>query len=461
MTALHDPRSQKLFPALPEATLEELAANGEVLDLPDGAELFREGQRDYPFYAVLEGEVQVVKRFGQETRLLANHSRGHFAGEISMLTGAEAIATGLAHGPVRVVRMSSERFREFAASDCPSAKMVLQAMAGRTKDVEAQTRQQDKLAALGKLSAGLAHELNNPASAARRNAQQLGEAFARLEERALAHDTRFPPEARAVVSRLASEAAFPPLDSLERSDREETLAEWLEEFAADQAWDLAPALTAAGYTVEGLRDLSGEPWAAAAAEWLAASAEARQLARDLEESTRRISELVAAMKDYTYMDRSDFQDTRVQQGLESTLRVFASRFREARIEVTRQFAPDLPAICAHPGELNQVWTNLIDNAVDAMEGGGRLTVSTRPGEGKGVVVEISDTGAGIPADVQERIFDPFFTTKPVGEGTGLGLDIVYRIVSTRHGGTIRVDSQPGRTTFTVTLPPNPPKENSE
>ena len=462
---LHDPREKALFPELPAEVVEELPKYGEVLELSDGAVLFREGDRDYPFYAVLDGRVRITKRIGAELQTLAIHHRGEFAGEISMLPGGPAIATGTALGPARVVRIGNAEFRHFAGSDAPLARVVLSAMAARSKDVEAQSRQQDKLVALGRLSAGLAHELNNPAAAAKRAAQMLRDALEDLRVQSIRYDCRFSAEQRELLQRIEAELRSPEnvsalLDAVERSDREEELAAWLAAHDLPDAWELAPTLTEAGFTTACLDSMAAGlhgPALAGAIGWLEKSLRAANLAAELHSATSRISELVAAMKEYTYMDRGDLQDTDVHRGLESTLVMFTPRLKKSAVKVERRYATDLPVLCAHPGELNQVWTNLIDNALDAMDDRGTLTIATRR-EVDGIAVEIGDTGPGIPPEIRARIFEPFFTTKAVGKGTGLGLDIVYRIVRARHGGSVQVTSVPGDTRFEVRLPLKPPKE---
>lgn len=253
---------------------------------------------------------------------------------------------------------------------------------------------------------------------------------------------------------LRQEASDPEtMTPLDRSDREEALAEWLEENGIENAWDLAPGLVTAGMTRECVDDVSGKlapKTLAAALTWFEADLTTNQLTRELEASASRISELVKAMKEYTYMDQARFQEIDIHSGLDSTLKIFAHKFRSG-IEVRREYDRSLPKIAAYGGELNQVWTNLISNAVDAMHGCGVLTVSTRR-EGDSVLVVVADNGPGIPAEVQERIFQPFFTTKAAGQGTGLGLEISRRIVVARHGGEIEVESKPGDTRFTVRLP---------
>ena len=254
------------------------------------------------------------------------------------------------------------------------------------------------------------------------------------------------------------------LDTLERSDREDDLADWLENHGLEDSYKLAPTLVSAGLDTgrlnslaEGPEGLSGEALVGAL-EWLGATLTLATLASEVGQSTGRISELVRAMKEYSHMDKTAMREVDVREGLESTLTILAHKLKKG-IEVEREYAEGLPRICAHGGELNQVWTNIVDNAVDAMGGHGKLKVKVS-GDEEYVLVEIADDGPGIPREVKNRIFEPFFTTKGVGEGTGLGLDIVRRIVA-GHGGEIRVDSGPGQTSFKVRLPVDGPRRGPE
>ncbi|MFL6195069.1 MAG: ATP-binding protein [Thermoanaerobaculia bacterium] len=460
---LHDPNEESLFPRLKGDALERVREQGTEEVLEPGAVLFSEGDENYQFFVVLEGEVRITKRVGSEETVLAVHDPGEFTGEISMLTGGPAIATGRSVGRSRVIRVEPDKFRRLVAECPPVARVVLSAMAGRATDVDAQLRQQEKMAALGKLSAGLAHELNNPAAAAARAADQLRESIRCLQSLVLERERPFNATELQVLSEIQKEALTtiegrggkPQLDPLAQSDLEDTITEWLEEKEVEEPWRMAPVLASAGIGPERLEALSARLGGDVGCilPWIEGVLNLAELLDQIENSTARISELVTSIKQYSYMDQAPEQEIDLHDGLESTLKMLSFKLRKANVEVVREFDRTLPRVCAHGSELNQVWTNLIDNALDAMKdnGGGTLTLRTSQAHGE-ARVEIVDNGSGIPEDVQRRIFEPFYTTKGVGEGSGLGLDIARRIIKVRHKGEIRCESRPGETSFEVRLP---------
>jgi signal transduction histidine kinase len=309
------------------------------------------------------------------------------------------------------------------------------------------------------MAAGLAHELNNPAAAAKRAAADMCDAveilattISRFVHAGVQRDQA---EELAHMQQEALERAAksPPLDTLAAADAEDELTDVLEDLEIPEPWRLVEPLVRARVDaawVERVRELAG-PATTAALEWVAASLTARGLAAELSDSAERMSRLVGAVKSYAYMDRADVVETEIHEGLDTTLVVLGHKLKHTKIAVERDYDRTLPKVLARGSELNQVWTNLLDNAIAALGDNGTITIRTRR-EAECAVVEVSDDGPGIPDDVRDRIFEPFFTTKPVGQGTGLGLDTVRRIIAERHKGTISVDSRPGETTFRVWLP---------
>jgi signal transduction histidine kinase len=331
--------------------------------------------------------------------------------------------------------------------------------------IEGAALQREKLAALGQMSAGLAHELNNPAAAAKRTATLLADALDLMDGAIAAFvESGVERTDAEVFVRLKAEALArakeaPQRDGLAAADAEDEIGDWLEAHGVPDAWQIAEPLAGAGVDTDWLEALEAAagPVLPTAARWVATSLTARSLSDDLRESTDRISGLVKAIKAYTYMDQADLQEIDVHEGIEATLTMLTHKLKHTQIEVERRFAPDLPRVCVYGSELNQVWTNLLDNAIDALGETGTITITTAPWHDSGVEVTIADDGPGIPEDVQRRVFDPFFTTKPVGSGTGLGLDTAQRIVNERHDGDLRLRSRPGETAFTVRLPRSPRK----
>jgi signal transduction histidine kinase len=457
-----------LFEKLSDEQLAWLAERGEVRSYPAGVSVYAAGEPATRLFVLLDGTLSLsVRAGGVEIEMNRTDHRGTYAGAFFAyldLPGMRSYTSSL-----RAV--TGCRFWELPATDFgwalrewfPMATHLLQGFAIQGMATQETVSTRERLVALGTVTAGLTHELNNPAAAAVRATATLHERLAGLwdELAALAHGELAAGQLATLVDlvrqALGGRGELAPLSPLQASDREDELGSWLEEHGVADAWDLTPPLVAAGVDAARLEQVA----ASVPAELLphavgvvAVICEAESLLDELAEAAGRISTLIGAAKQYTQMDRSPLQHLDVHDGLESTLTMLEHKLGTG-VEVVRDYDRSLPKLPAYEGELNQVWTNLIDNAVDAMDGRGRLTVRTRH-DGEYVLVEIGDTGPGIPEPVAAHIFEPFYTTKPVGKGTGLGLDICWRIVVQRHGGDLRVTSSPGDTRFQVLLPTGGP-----
>jgi signal transduction histidine kinase len=438
--------------------LEWLADHFEVRSFEPGETIVSEGSPATHFMVVLEGEFHfrrasepysptLVTRTGQATGLLP-FSR------MKVINGR-----GIAVGRTRIAVMPAANLRELVYRAPSLAQKLVSTMTDRTREIAQSQERTAKMLALGKLSAGLAHELNNPASAVWRSATLMREAQNHRRHEAIALRTQaIAPEAQTVLFRLSDSIAEcgtgANTDALERADLESELADWLH--SKNLPGELAGDLVDAGIRavdLEPLTNVLSPDQARHGLRILVYDHQILCLTMEIEEASRRISDLVAAIKSYSYMDRTPLSDIDVERGIDVTLRMFQHQLKHD-FDVRREFAGNLPAIPANGSELNQIWTNLIDNAISAMNSQANpqktLTVRTAL-EPEYLLVEITDNGPGIPLEIRGRIFEPFFTTKPVGEGTGLGLDIVERIVRS-HQGNIRVDSRPGLTSFQVRLP---------
>ena len=451
-------RRVSLFAHLPEEQLRWIAGRGEEVRFEAGEKIASQGDPADGFYVVLEGATEWTRRASGREVHAVTLGPGEVFAELILLLGASYPTTGRATTGTRLYKLDPGAFWEML-DVCPQVRRdVLRIATERSQIHETVSNQQAKLVSLGTMSAGLAHELNNPAAAASRAAALLAETLKELRKLALAlGEHRLTVEQRALVLGVldaATGGATPSgaLDPLERGDREDELADGLDSLGVEDAFGLAPTFFEAGLDAGRLEEIAvglGPDAAAGVLAWLGAALAAEASAEEIRRSTAQISGLVGAMKEYTYMDETALQQVNIHEGLESTLTVLGHKLKGG-VEVVRDYDEGLPSLWARGDELNQVWTNLVDNAVDAMGGQGHLTVSTHR-EGERAVVEIADDGPGVPQEIEDRIFEPYFTTKGVGEGSGLGLDISRRIVD-GHGGDIRILSEPGDTRFRVRLP---------
>jgi len=456
-------RNLFLFEKLSDEQLQWLAEHGWVIEAPSGATVLAEGAPAELFIVLLSGTITMSRRVGEDdVETIRTHQVGVYAGAMQAYVADPSRQTYTAS--IRVV--SDARFFVLRAEDFawmmhtwfPMAIHLLEGLFLGMRTSAHIIGQRQQLLALVALSAGLTHELNNPAAAAVRATAALRDRVAGMRHKlAMLAKEDVDPRLLSLLVDVQEEAVravpdAPKLTALQESEHEDALNDWLDEHEVQNGWELAPIFVGAGTTPEFLDKVAdGAPPALleAAMRWLAYTLETELLMNEITDSVTRISSLLAAAKQYTNMDRAPHERVDIHAGLKSTLVMLASKLEG--IEVVKDFDRSLPKVPVYAGELNQVWTNLIDNAVDAMDGRGTLTVRTSM-DGDRVRVEIGDTGPGVPEKLRRRIFEPFFTTKPVGQGTGLGLDISYRIVVGRHGGDLTVESRPGDTRFIVRLP---------
>jgi signal transduction histidine kinase len=457
-------RTLFLFERLTDEQIGWIAEHGEVEDYPAGGVVVREGDDATCFYVLLSGTLRMTRMVhGDEVELVRTDQRGVYCGATMFLMGQRGeqryTASGYAVSESSFLSLPAaelgERFRDWF----PMAAHLLEGMFLGRRNTDAVIGSRERLLALGALSAGLTHELNNPAAAAVRATAALRERVAGMRHKlALLARHDIEPDllerlidVQETLVKQVSDA--PKLTAIEQADAEDELTDWLDEHEVADGWDLAAIFVPAGITPASLDDVHtavGGDRLNPALRWLGYAVETETLMGEIEDATTRISTLLSAAKQYSHMDRAPHQWIDVHDGLDSTLVMMSGKIG-AGIRVVKDYDRSLPAIPAYVGELNQVWTNIIHNALAAMGDSGTLTIRTAPATDR-VLVEIGDTGPGIPAGIRDRIFEPFFTTKPVGEGTGLGLDICWRIVVTRHHGDLRVESAPGDTRFQVLLP---------
>jgi len=452
-----------LFEKLNEEQLDRLCREGRV-ELFEPGDVYREGEPATCFFVLLEGTVVMSRRVGaDDVEISRTSQRGVYAGAMqAYLSGPDQT---FYRGSLRVTEPSrffilpAETFAAVLRDWFPMAVHLLEGLFFGSQRTQQRIGQRERLLALGSLSAGLTHELNNPAAAAVRATSALRERVAGMRHKlgliAAGPYARDALETLVdIQERTADQVAkATPLSPLEASDREDALADWFDDHDIAGGWQLAPTFVQAGLDTDWLDQVAAavdEQTLEGAVRWLNYTVETELLMNEIEDSTTRISHLVDAAKQYSQLDRAPYQVADVHELLDSTLMMLSGKMGSG-VKVVKEYDRTLPRIPAYPGELNQVWTNLIDNAVSAMDGEGTLTVRTALDRDQ-LLVEFRDTGAGVPAEIRDRIFDPFFTTKPVGEGTGLGLDISWRIVVNKHHGSLHVQSVPGDSRFQVRLP---------
>jgi len=462
--SVNELRTLFLFEKLTEEQLQWLCERGHVELLEPGT-VYAEGAPATCFYVLLEGTVVLSRRVGADDIEVGRTSmRGAYSGAFTAYLG-DAVPQVYNNSvrvtePTRFFVLDADVFAQLMHDWFPMAVHLLEGLFFGNKNAQQAIGQRERLLALGSLSAGLTHELNNPAAAAVRATATLRERVAGMRHKlGMIAGGKWDRTTLETLIKLQEEAAervpkAVALSPLEASDREDAISDWLEDHGCTEGWMLAPTFVAAGLDVAWLDHIEAtvdpgtlEP----ALRWLNYTVDTELLMNEIEDSTTRISTLVGAAKQYSNMDRAPYQVVDVHELLDSTLLMLSGKF-PAGIEVVKEYDRSLPQVPAYAAELNQVWTNLIDNAVSAMGQSGRLTVRTGQDREDEVFVEFGDTGPGVPEEIRNRIFEPFFTTKPVGEGTGLGLDISWRIVVKKHHGDLSLESSPGDTRFRVRLP---------
>jgi signal transduction histidine kinase len=458
-------RTLFLFEKLTDEQLAWLCSHGHAEILGPGP-VYTEGDPATCFYVLIEGTVVMYRRVGgDDVETNRTSGRGTYCGAFNAyIDGLPQVYNNSVRvpEPSRFFVLDAKDFAKLMHEWFPMAVHLLEGLFFGTRRTQDAIGQRERLLALGSLSAGLTHELNNPAAAAVRATAALRERVAGMRHKlGLIAAGRFTPEILQTLVGVQERAVelvakAPSLSPLEASDREDAITDWLDDRNVSGGWDLAPIFVQAGLDTAWLDHVAAtvdEATLESALRWLGYTVETELLMNEIEDSTTRISTLVGAAKQYSQLDRAPYQVVDVHELLDSTLMMLGGKIPPG-ITIVKEYDRSLPAIPAYAGELNQVWTNLIENAVSAMGGTGKLTVRTGLDQDRGqVYVEFGDTGPGVPAEIKERIFEPFFTTKPVGEGTGLGLDIVSRIIKNARG-QISVASAPGNTRFQIRIPIN-------
>lgn len=448
-----------LFAGLPDDDLRDLSKAITTLRLKKGEMLFEEGDKGVTAYIIDSGEIEILKTSENRQVLLNVLGPGDVFGEIALLDEMPRMAGARAGAETSVLAIEKKTFDELLDRSPSAARSMFDTVVERLRSTEGLLRQSERMAQLGTLTAGVAHELNNPAAAVKRGAAQLADsvesyASSQRELAGLALSSAQLDALSALLSDVAAASrAADEIDPLDHSDIEYELQGWLEGRNVENAWQIGPDLVNAGFTrqkLDSLEETFGAEAAPVVAVLISRSAAVSTLLEEIGQASGQISDIVSSLKTYSFLDQAPVQTINVAEGLDSSLLMLRGKLKQG-IQVHREYDEDVPAIQAFGSELNQVWTNIIDNAADALGGMGEITVRVYNSD-EDVIVEIEDNGPGIPEDIQHRIFDSFFTTKEPGKGTGLGLDISYNIVVHKHRGNITVLSEPGRTCFQITLP---------
>ncbi len=467
MLQIEDLRSVPLLSQLSPEELQWLHESGTEVSFAAGEVIAEQGSAPDGFYIVLEGQTEWMQQVTSERRAHAvTLGVGEIFAELLLILNKPFPVTGKAITAVRLCKLAPAIFWELLHRRPDVMRSVVSVATNRSQMHEAVGQQQAKLISLGTMAAGLAHEMNNPAAAIQRSSQSLSEILKTFSVRSLKLNRwHLMPEQQQTLEKMLAATASPPeesvsLDPLIQSDLEDKVSDWLETQNIEGAWELAPSFVEAGLLVDQLDQVvQSIPREALtdALKWLESAVASQKLLEQIQEGSARLSEVVGSIKRYSYMDSASLQEIDISEGIKDTLAIMSYKLKEERVRVSLDLDPSTPKICAYGADLNQVWTNLIDNAIDALreKAPPDPEIQIRINEELDwIVVEIADNGVGISPNVESRLFEPFFTTKGVGKGTGLGLDICRRIVEGQHKGSIRVESTPGRTQFDIRIPSN-------
>lgn len=452
----------ELFSGLNDDDLARVMDELETVHLNKGEVLFSEGEPGDKAYIIESGELEVVKESSGREVLLAVRGPGEVIGEMALLQDVPRTATVRARSECNLCSLQKKEIDHLLETSLTAARSMFYTVLGRIQSMESMLRQSEHMAQLGTLTAGVAHELNNPAAAIARGTSELQATVQKLgESQSGLGGLGFDDAQQRLLDTLTADAremATQPqtLDALTKSDMEYRIEDWLEEHDVEDPWEYAPTLANIGYDIEKLERLASQfnssDHLTAVIDWLNVNYNIHNLLSEIGQGVSRVTDIVKALKSYSYLDQAPVQSVNIHRGLDDTLLILRSKLKQG-VNVIRDYAEDLPNIEGYGSELNQVWTNIIDNAIDALDGQGDIILRTRYKD-EWIIVDIEDNGPGIPKEIQTRVFDSFFTTKPPGKGTGLGLDISYNIVVQKHRGDIKLDSEPGRTAFQILLPMN-------
>ncbi|HXV59261.1 MAG TPA: ATP-binding protein [Vicinamibacteria bacterium] len=456
--AVDELRGLEIFEGLSDDQLAWFCEHGTGFELESGEHMIERGDPADYMFVVVTGTIDGYEEHGGQWLVVASTGRGKVTGMLPFSRMTHYPRYVVAVEPSQVLFVHKRDFQEMLSVSLEVGQRLVASMSDRVRGDVRLEQQQEKMVALGKLSAGLAHELNNPAAAVGRAAATLLEHLVKLPECVSGlmgqHLDETAIDAIRQLPTLARPGESATLSPLARAEREEALGAWMEDHDVTDGWKMAGTFTDSGFTVDDLQEFSGKIPASALGDalvWIQCGLVSEGVVAEIASSAERISSLIDSVKTYSHMDRSvEHKLTDVREGLDNTLKMLGHKIDKKGIRLERDYEKDLPQVQAHAGELNQVWTNLIDNAIDALDQGGVLCIEAKSDE-HGIVVRVIDNGPGIPKELHQRVFDPFFTTKEVGEGMGLGLDIALRIART-HRGRIEVHSEPGRTEMRVHLP---------